>query len=112
MKKEYKIYIEHIYESALYIQEYTAGLTYNEFINDRKTVDAVIRNFEIIGEAGASIPSEIRQIYSEIPWKRLVGFRNILIHQYMGIDFTILWEHVQVALPELIQKLREVLDTD
>ncbi len=67
-------------------------MTYEDFENDERTVDAVIRNLEIIGEAARNIPDEFRNKYSDIPWRRIVGLRNVVIHEYFGVDLENIWE--------------------
>ena len=70
---------------------YTNGLSYEQFLADSKTVDAVVRNFEIIGEAANRLPDEIRDRFPNIDWQRIRGFRNRIVHDYMGIDYKIVW---------------------
>lgn len=74
------------------IQRYTEKTTMRQFLHNELVVDAVIRNFEIIGEAGKNIPKSVRNSHSEIPWTQMCGMRDILIHEYFGIDVKILWE--------------------
>lgn len=81
--------IEDILAAAEKIQRYTDGLTFNEFTIDEKTADAVIRNFEIIGEAANRLPDEFRTRHSNIEWDRIHGFRNRIVHDYFGIDYSI-----------------------
>ncbi len=81
------------------------------FIKDKKTVDAVVRNLEIIGEAAGHIPESIRKRFPNIPWKAIAGMRNKLIHEYFGIDTEILVKTVYESLPELKESLEKVLIT-
>ena len=74
---------------------------HSDFSADDMRIDAVIRNLEIIGEAAKNIPVEIREEYPDIEWKKIVGLRNILIHEYSGVDIDILWDVVKNKLPEL-----------
>ncbi|MBK7968781.1 MAG: DUF86 domain-containing protein [Bacteroidetes bacterium] len=74
------------------VQEYIMGLNFNQFKNDHKTVDAVIRNFEIIGEATKNLPKEIKEKYSSIPWEEMYRLRNRISHEYFGIDHEIIWD--------------------
>jgi len=77
--------------------------------NDQKTIDAVIRNFEIIGEAANHIQPEIQSQFSNIPWVQLKGIRNILIHEYFGVDIEVIWETIQNDLPPLQKNLSSLL---
>lgn len=81
-------------------------MTSKEFLNDDKTIDAVIRNFEIIGEASNRIPEEIRDKYQLVNWHRIKGFRNRVIHDYMGIDYEIVWEIIENDLSELQKQIQ------
>ncbi|WP_322787882.1 HepT-like ribonuclease domain-containing protein [Salibacterium qingdaonense] len=94
------------------IENYTTGLSFEEFDQNQLLIDAVLRNLEVIGEAAKHVPSEIRQKYSLIPWKNIIGLRNILIHEYFGIDEQIVWEVVTVDLkntkPLIEQMMREL----
>lgn len=100
--------IEDILESARKIIIYTEGFTFDEFVSDDKTVDAVIRNFEIIGEAANRLPDDFKELHSEIDWQRLRGFRNRIVHDYFGIDYDIVWQIKETYLSEMIEKLSEI----
>ena len=95
-------------DAAYRIQSYTEGLDFEEFVNDQKTLDAVVRNFEIIGEASTRIHPDFQIEHSEISWKHLRGYRNRLIHEYFGVDYQIVWEIIQHELGELIGQLEEL----
>ena len=95
-------------ESALKIKRYVEGMDYESFISDEKTVDAVVRNFEIIGEAANRIDPDFKIRYPELEWKRIRGFRNRIIHEYFGIDFEIVWTIIEEDIDNLIDWL-EVL---
>ncbi|WP_211220678.1 HepT-like ribonuclease domain-containing protein [Dyadobacter beijingensis] len=94
-----------ILESGAKILIYTEDLTFDQFVNDDKTVDAVIRNFEIIGEAANRLPEEFRDQHPEIDWHKIRGFRNRIVHDYFGIDYSIVWEIKTHFLPELLTQL-------
>lgn len=80
-----------------------------EFFEDDKTLDAVIRNFEIIGEAANRMPEEIRVNFNDVNWHRIRGFRNRIVHDYMGIDYAIVWEIIVNDLEELQQQIQHIL---
>ena len=94
------------------IEQYVSGYSYDEFLKDHKTQDAIIRNIEIIGEASKRISQELKTKYSSIPWKRIAGTRDRLIHGYFGVNIDIVWEIATMDVPVLkedIQKIREEL---
>ena len=109
MQKDCKAYLHHIYDSIVLIEKYVKGMAINGFARDRKTVDAVIRNFEIIGEASSKTSKEFREEYPELPWKDMIGMRNILIHNYLGVDVQKVWRTVKKDLPLLKKQLRSIL---
>lgn len=101
MKKRYVLSLHDILESINRINTYTEGVNYDSFCNNQMLIDAVIRNLEIMGEASRNVPEEIRNIYTEIPWRKMIGLRNILIHEYFGVDESIVWEIIRTNLPEI-----------
>ena len=102
-------YIEHILESISRILKYGKGLSFQEFEDSDLIQDAVIRNFEIIGEATKNISSKLVLSYPEIPWKEMAGMRDKLIHDYMGIELSVIWKTIQEELPELESLLKYLL---
>lgn len=112
MKKDPRVYLAHILECAQKIERYTKGGE-KEFHNDTMLQDAVIRNFEIIGEAAKRVPEAYRRAYSQIPWRLMAGFRDVLIHAYEGVDLKRVWWIVRQDLPvvkEAIEKLLPPLE--
>jgi uncharacterized protein with HEPN domain len=87
-------------------------LSYEEFLNDIKTQDAVVRNLEIIGEAIKNISKGLKKKYPQIPWKDLSGVRDKLIHHYFGVNLDIVWNIVKEELPEVLLQLEEILKTE
>jgi uncharacterized protein with HEPN domain len=101
--------VDDILEAARKIQKYTHGLTFEKFATDDKTVDAVVRNFEIIGEASIRLPNDFKDIHPEIDWTRIRGFRNRIVHDYFGIDVEIVWQIIETYLPGLVFEIEAVL---
>jgi uncharacterized protein with HEPN domain len=108
-ERSYKLFVEDILEAMDKIDRYTEGLTSDSFAESEMVIDAVVRNLEVIGEASRYIPEDVRDKYPDIPWKRMVGLRNIVIHQYFGVDLSIVWEVVSRNLPETRPTLVEML---
>jgi uncharacterized protein with HEPN domain len=104
--------VSDILEAITTIQDYTAGMDLKGFVEDRKTVDAVIRNFMIIGEAANHVPDSILTKHPEIPWREMRDMRNIVVHEYFGVSDKILWETVQSELPSLILMLHKLLEIE
>lgn len=94
------MYLEDIQLSIVRISEYIQDMDFSSFKKDYKTVDAVIRNFEIIGEASKNIPEKIKEKYSSIPWKEMYYLRNKVSHEYFGIDYEIIWDVAVNYLPD------------
>jgi uncharacterized protein with HEPN domain len=104
-KRSPDLLIQDIIESAQKILDYTIGITYEEFKSDSMRVDAVIRNFEIIGEAANKLPDQIKDELPNIDWHKIRGFRNRVAHDYMGINYFIVWQIREEFLPDLINIL-------
>lgn len=86
MKKQLEVFLEHILESIALIENYLKGKTEDEFSDSFQLQDSVIRKLEIIGEAVKNLPQELREKHSDIPWKKIAGLRDVLIHEYFGVD--------------------------
>jgi uncharacterized protein with HEPN domain len=104
-------YLQDIAEAISMITTYTQGLTFNGFMKDRKTQDAVIRNFEIIGEATKKLSASLRRKYPQVPWKKFAGLRDKVIHHYFGIKYDIIWQ-VKVEFPTLIPQIKEIIEKE
>ena len=108
MKRSAQLYIDDMIKSLEKIERYIKGLSFDKARQDTKTIDAVVRNLEIIGEAASRIPKEIKDKYPELPWKEMVGMRNKVIHEYFGVDVTILWKTVKEDLPPLKKEIKKI----
>lgn len=107
--RRWNIRIRDILSSITKIQEYTKGLDYHGFQGDSKTVDAVVRNLEIIGEAARHVPEDIIDNHPEIPWQDMRDMRNLLSHEYFGVNAKIVWETIQSDLQPLVPILKALL---
>jgi uncharacterized protein with HEPN domain len=101
MKRTPLVYIDDIRDSIEAVKRYTAGLTKEDFFNSTEKQDAVCRRLEVIGEAANRLPDEFRDQYPRIPWNKIVGMRNVLIHEYDSIDLDRVWETIQKDIPKL-----------
>lgn len=108
MTEDAASYLDDSIEAARKIERYTAGVSYEEFCDDEKTVDAVLRNFEVIGEAAKNVPEDVQQEYPDVPWREMAGMRDKLIHGYMTIDLEIVWATVENDIPSLLTQLETV----
>jgi len=109
MPRDYKVYLDDILQAVRKIRRYTAGAALKSLAEDEKTFDAVVRNLEIIGEASKKIPDEIRAQHADVDWKKIASLRDILIHEYFGIDPEIIWDVVQNKLPVLERRIEAIL---
>lgn len=104
-KRQDEDLISDIKEAAKRVKSYVALMSYEKFMCDSKTQDAVVRNLEIIGEAAKNLSEATKKKYSHIPWKNLAGVRDRLIHQYFGVNYEIVWTIVKDELPSIIMHL-------
>lgn len=109
MKREYGDYIEDIIDSIDKLDNFTENMSYHDFLRDEKTIFAVVRALEIIGEAAKNIPDSFRKKYPEIPWKSVAGMRDKLIHEYFGVKIDLVWETVRTKIPLLKPKFKKIL---
>lgn len=108
-KREPHLYLQDILTSIEKISDYTRGLTEERLDKDCKTIDAVVRNFEIIGEAAKNMPEDVVDKYPDVPWGKMVSMRNKVVHEYFGVDVDILWKTVNEDLPPLKEQIVEIL---
>jgi len=109
MKKEFLDYVEDIVEAVDDAVRFVEGVEYDDFVKDRKTVYAVTRAIEIIGEAVKKIPDKVKKRYPKIPWKRMAGMRDKLIHEYFGVDLRRVWNTVKKDIPNLKPLFEKIL---
>jgi uncharacterized protein with HEPN domain len=109
MKRTTKLYLNDILEAISMIEEYTRGLDKSDFEKDRIVQDAVVRRFEIIGEATKNIPPVFKKKYPEIPWRDVAGFRDVLIHGYFGVDVNRVWGVIEDYLPKLKSQISKIM---
>ncbi|MFH1114760.1 MAG: DUF86 domain-containing protein [Pseudomonadota bacterium] len=109
MPRDYRVSLEDMVRSLARIRTLTSAMSYEEFVEDLTRQEAVIRNLEIIGEASKSVPHAVRSRYPEVDWARIGGLRDVLIHQYFGIDLEIIWDIVQTKLPDLDAQIKRIL---
>lgn len=107
-KRGNSILIEDIIECCNKIFKYTEGYTYETFEDDDKTIDAVIRNFEIIGEAANRLSDDFKDHYPEIDWHKIRGFRNRIVHDYAGVDIRIIWTIIKEYLPAMYNAIIKI----
>lgn len=100
--------LEDIFEAIKKALRYTNGFTYEAFINDDKSIDAVVRNLEIVGEAVRRLPEDFKGKYPDIEWEKIVGLRHRIVHDYFGIDLEIIWQILQKDLPEFKRALEKI----
>ena len=110
MQSNDSIRVQHILDEAGEACKYAEDISFDEFLRDGKTVRAVIRAIEVIGEAASKISIEFRGEYPDVPWQKIVGMRNRLIHVYFDIDHNIVWQTVKENLPPLIEQLQSILE--
>lgn len=109
MSRDYRLYLDDIQSSAAKILQYTQGVSYDSFVNDTKTFDAVVLNLQIIGEAVKNIPDSVKAKYPQVDWRRIAGLRDVIAHGYFGLNEDLLWDIVQNRVPQLAEQIQEIL---
>lgn len=107
-KRPVVLLVDDIWEAVEKVELYTADLTSEAFLADSKTVDAVVRNLGIIGEAASRLPADFKDRYSGIEWVKIIGLRNRIVHEYFGVDMQIVWQILKNDLPDFREKLRSI----
>ena len=108
--REILLLLEDMRDAGLKILSYTDGMSFDDFTNDDKTIDAVVRNFEIIGEAANRVPDNFKSDHPEIEWRRMTGLRNRIIHEYFGINYVTVWKIKEENIPELADFVQQAID--
>ena len=111
-KRDYILFLEDILSAIEKIEMYTKGLKFKKFRENSMAVDAVIRNFEVIGEATKNVPKTVKDKYPDVEWKEAIGFRNVLTHDYFGIDLESVWDTLKNNIPVLKRHIGEVLRSE
>jgi len=109
MRKDPKVFLKHILDSIATIEEYIKGVSEDKFYSNRQIIDAVVRNFEIIGEATKNLPKNLKANTPHIPWGKMAGMRNNLIHEYFGVDKQEIWKTIKEDLPDLKKEIEILL---
>lgn len=110
MKKDARVYLEDILESIRYIQADTAHMSEADFFENRTVQDAAFRRLTVIGEAAKRVPDAAKEKYSKIPWKEIAGMRDVLIHEYAGVNLIRVWNTIKRDLPKLKPNIQAMLE--
>lgn len=110
--RNHKLYLKDILAAMESIEQFVQDMNFEDFKKDDKTVSAVIRKFEIIGEATKQIPEEIKQKFSEAPWKEMAGMRDRLIHSYFGVDYQMVWMTIKERIPKVKPYIKNILEKE
>ncbi len=108
-RRSWELRISDIIEAIENALDYSAGMTFEQFVADRKTIDAVVRNFIIIGEAASHLPEDFIESHLDLPWREMRDMRNIVVHEYFGVDYMIVWETLKKNLPPLLPLLKHLI---
>jgi uncharacterized protein with HEPN domain len=107
-KREPGLLLDDVRVACGKIGRYLAGLDQAAFLADEKTIDAVVRNLEVVGEAVKQLPAEFKERHPDIPWRQIAGLRNRIVHDYAGVDLEIVWHISQKALPDFLLQIQEL----
>ena len=107
-RRSVDLLIEDLWEAVEKVERYTHGFDHDRFIQDEKTIDSVVRNFEIIGEAAGKLPPAFRDSHPDIPWNKIIGLRHRIVHDYFDIDVEIIWHILKMDIPLFKQNLLRI----
>ncbi|MDF0591378.1 HepT-like ribonuclease domain-containing protein [Candidatus Methanocrinis natronophilus] len=110
MKKDPEVFLDHILESIDLIEDYSEGVTESEFIRSSSLQDMIVRRIEIIGEAVKNLPDDLKREHPQIPWRDIAGLRDIVVHQYFGLDLELIWDVVEKDIPQLKPEILRIRD--
>ena len=108
--RDISLYLQDIIEAMQAIEKFVEGMNFDEFVSDDKTASAVIRKFEIVGEAAKRVPEEVRVRYPQIPWKDMSGMRDRLIHLYFGVKYELVWQTIKDVIPAVKPLIKRMLE--
>lgn len=110
MKKDPEVFLDHILESIDLIEDYSEGVNESEFIRSSSLQDMIVRRIEIIGEAVKNLPDDLKREHPQIPWRDIAGLRDIVVHQYFGLDLELIWDVVEKDIPQLKPEILRIRD--